>query len=241
MENGEVEIEIKQPEAILFDLGSTLLKDSLSGGLNSRVRSLLNSETFAPFVEEGFDLPVALADAMETVYREGLEEFHVRKWLEDHIYPCSSDSSGSPEALEQFIRSTIISYSPPEDASRVLQGLLQMGIPMCVVSNSIFSSDLLRNDLEGLSIIQAFRFVVSSAEFGFRKPHPSIFLDAVNKLNATPSTTWYVGDLWVNDVLGSTEAGLIPVWLNSHADTPDVSVHHLRVKNWTELGKLVGV
>ena len=234
-------IETKRPEAILFDLGSTLLYDSMSGGLNTRVRALLKRETFDPFVNEGFDLPIALADAMDAMYRDGLEEFHVRKWLETHVHQSSSSSGGSPDELERLIRSTIISYSPPDDASRVLRELLQLGMPMGVVSNSIFSADLLRNDLQELSVLEAFRFVVSSAEFGFRKPHPAIFEEAVKKLDATPSTTWYVGDLWENDVMGATGAGLIPLWLNGEAVAPDVSVPHLRARNWAELGELVGV
>ena len=68
--------ETKRPEAILFDLGSTLLKDSLLGGLNTRARSRLKKETLAPFVEPGFDLPRALVD---TIYRNGLEGFHVKE------------------------------------------------------------------------------------------------------------------------------------------------------------------
>jgi FMN phosphatase YigB (HAD superfamily) len=143
--------------------------------------------------------------------------------------------------LEAVIRSTILSYSPPEDASRVLRELIRLEIPMGVVSNSIFSSDLLKSDIERLSVPEAFQFVISSAEFGFRKPHPAIFEDGVRKLGSTSAATWYVGDLWENDVMGSGGAGLIPVWLNASASPPDVSVPHLRVKNWTELGELLGV
>jgi putative hydrolase of the HAD superfamily len=231
----------KRPEAILFDLGSTLLHDSQSGALSVRVRSLLKSETFAPFVKEGFELPAELADAGETVYREGLGEFNVREWLGKHIDPNGSDPSGTPDALEGFIRSTILSYSPPQDASRVLNDLIRLGIPMAVVSNSIFSTDLLKRDIERLSVPEAVQFVISSAEFGFRKPHPAIFEAAVKKLNTIPSTTWYVGDLWENDVVGSTGAGLVPVWLNAHAAQPENSIPHHRVKNWTEFGELLGV
>jgi len=232
-----INIKNKVPKAILFDLGSTLLSDSMSGGLSMRVRTHLKNDTFKPFVEKGFDLPVELAAAMDGMYRDGLEEFRLRKWLESHLIWKHAGQAGS---MERIIRSTIISYSPPKDASRVLRALMSLDIPMGVVSNSIFSADLLRNDLETLSVPEAFSFVISSAEFGLRKPHPQIFKDAVKQLGAEPSSTWYVGDLWENDVMGSTGAGLIPVWLHAHATAPDVSVSHLRVKNWTELGELVG-
>ena len=234
-------MEVARPEGILFDLGSTLLQDSLSGGLNTRLRAVLKSDSFAPLVENGFDLPASLASAMETVYNEGLGEFHVRKWLESSLDPRIPNSLGAPADLERMIRSTIIDYSPPDDASRVLRELIQLKIPMGVVSNSIFSGVLLKSDIERLSVLEAFQFVISSAEFGFRKPHPAIFEHGVSELGSTPSATWYVGDLWENDVLGSSGAGLIPVWLNATAAPPDVFVPHIRLKNWTELGKTLGI
>ena len=233
--------EITKPEAILFDLGSTLLKDRMSGGLNDRVRAHLDAEAFAPFVKQGFDLPRALADAMDQMYKAGLEEFHVKAWLSENLLGELSDPAGSPEALEKDIRSSIIHYSPPEDSVRVLRELMRMEIPMAVVSNTIFSAELLRHDLKEHSVLEAFQFVLSSAEFGMRKPHPSIFLNAVRQIGSQPASTWYVGDLWLNDVMGSTDAGLVPVWLNANAETPVNPVPHNRVRNWTELGGLLGV
>ncbi|MBH52988.1 MAG: hypothetical protein CMI18_01430 [Opitutaceae bacterium] len=236
-----MEGEIKKPEAILFDLGSTLLKDSFSGGLNDRVRAHLSPEIFTPYVKEGFQLPNALADTMDRIYHAGMEEFHVKSWLSENLLDGITDLNGSPETLEKHIRLSIIHYSSPEDSVRVLRDLTKMEIPMAVVSNTIFSAELLRNNLEEHFVLDAFQFVVSSAEFGMRKPHPSIFLDACKQLGSEPAKTWYVGDLWVNDVIGSTAAGLVPVWLNATAETPSDSVAHLRVRNWTELGKLLGV
>lgn len=243
MKKGEEKIVGKRPEAILFDLGGTLLNDRISGDLGARMRSRLEPQAFVPFVGEDLNLPQALADAMDAVYSDGLGEFHVKKWLENHL-PAGSDperAEGSPKNLERFIRSEIIDYAPPEDARRVLRELHDLKMPMGVVSNSIFSSDLLRSDIREHSLVEAFRFVVSSADFGLRKPHPAIFRDAVEKLASNPAATWYVGDLWENDVVGSSRAGLLPVWLNANVTQPPSYVPHLRVGNWAELGKLLGL
>ena len=121
----------KRPEGILFDLGGTLLHDRISGDLGARMRSRLERQAFVPFIGEDLNLPQTLADAMDGVYRDGLREFHVKKWLEDHL-PTGSDlegsegSEGSPENLERFIRSEIIDYAPPPDARRVLRELLDL-------------------------------------------------------------------------------------------------------------------
>ncbi len=243
MKTGEEKIVGERPEAILFDLGGTLLHDRISGDLGARMRSRLERQAFVPFVGEDLNLPQALADARDAAYQDGLREFHVKKWLEDHL-PAGSDPEGaerSPKNLERFIRSEIIDYAPPENARRVLRELHDLELPMGVVSNSIFSSDLLLSDIRELSLVEAFRFVVSSAEFGLRKPHPAIFRDAVEKLGSNPAATWYVGDLWENDVAGASRAGLIPVWLNADVTAPPpASIPHLRAGNWAELGKLLG-
>jgi HAD superfamily hydrolase (TIGR01549 family) len=241
MKQVDKKIETKQPDAILFDLGGTLLHDSNSSGLSTRVRFRLESEAFVPFVEKDLNLPAALADAMDATYRDGLKESHLRKWLESQLHQSSSNSAASPEELERLIRSKVISYSPPEDDRRVLRELLRLDMPMGVVSNSIFSSDLLRSDLQELSVLEAFRFVVSSAEFGLRKPHPAIFEAAVGKLKVTPAATWYVGDLWENDVVGSRGVGLVPLWLNANDMPPPVPIPHIRAKSWAELGNLIGL
>ena len=239
--NAGVEIIVgKRPEGILFDLGGTLLHDRISGDLGARMRSRLDRQAFVPFAGEDLNLPQALADAMDATCRDGLREFHVKKWLEDHL-PTGSGREGSPENLERFIRSEIIDYAPPPDARHVLRELHALKLPMGVVSNSIFSSDLLRSDIRELSLMEAFRFVISSAEFGLRKPHPAIFRDAVEKLGSNPAATWYVGDLWENDVAGSSRAGLLPVWLNPDAPVPPAYIPHFRAGNWAELGKLLGL
>ena len=101
---------IERPKAILFDLGSTLLKDSLSGNLKDRVQAQLMGEVFRPYVEKGFDLPSALENAVESLYLSGLKEFHVKSWLKENLLTGNSDPAGSPEVLEGVIRSRIISY-----------------------------------------------------------------------------------------------------------------------------------
>jgi putative hydrolase of the HAD superfamily len=55
---------------------------------------------------------------------------------------------------------------------------------------------------------------VVSIDFGRRKPHPAIFLEAVRRLDATPATALFVGDSLGDDVGGARAAGLDSVWIN---------------------------
>ena len=239
MNQPENELKPQRPEAILFDLGGTLLKDSFSGGLGDRMRALRECEPARPYLEADPELPTALAKDMRAIYEAGLEEFHLKGWLESRLSNGPAGASGSVAELERLIRKSVISYSPPDDATRVLRALQKLNIPMAVVSNSIFSSALLRSDIEELSVLEAFQFVVSSAEFGLRKPHAAIFEDAVKRLGSPATGTWYVGDTWEADVVGSSGAGLVSVWLTGRDTPPPASIPHIRAKNWAEFGNLL--
>ena len=55
-------------------------------------------------------------------------------------------------------------------------------------------------------------FAVCSARSGFRKPHPAIFADVLDRAGAARADeVVFVGDSWGDDVGGAQAAGLIPV------------------------------
>jgi putative hydrolase of the HAD superfamily len=55
---------------------------------------------------------------------------------------------------------------------------------------------------------------VISADFGRRKPHPSIFHAALSALGADADEALYVGDTLFDDVAGARAAGMDVVWIN---------------------------
>ena len=50
--------------------------------------------------------------------------------------------------------------------------------------------------------------MLTSAEAGYRKPHPRIFEIAVERLNVPPHRALFVGDSYEDDVTGARNAGL---------------------------------
>ena len=48
------------------------------------------------------------------------------------------------------------------------------------------------------------------------KPWKQIFLKALDELGATPQRSVYVGDRYHIDVVGSREAGMIPVYIRQY-------------------------
>ena len=58
-----------------------------------------------------------------------------------------------------------------------------------------------------------FGVIVDSAQVGFLKPDPRIFLAAVEALGITPSRTVMVGDSLARDMAGARAAGMAHIWL----------------------------
>jgi HAD superfamily hydrolase (TIGR01662 family) len=92
-----------------------------------------------------------------------------------------------------------------EEVPQVLRAIAAEGVRIGLISNShrCLSSFQTHFDLEGL--IAA---AVSSSEHGVMKPHPSIFLEALNRVDAAPDEALMVGDSVRHDVEGALGAGM---------------------------------
>lgn len=56
--------------------------------------------------------------------------------------------------------------------------------------------------------------IVTSEEVGREKPHPLMFIKAVQKLNLQPNEVCMIGDNFHKDILGACHLGIKSIWLN---------------------------
>lgn len=84
----------------------------------------------------------------------------------------------------------------------ILSELSDRGYKLGSVSNS--STCILQTS----DVKRLFEVIVNALDFGMRKPHPSIFLQAVRACGTEPLACAFVGDRPSRDVIGSREAGL---------------------------------
>lgn len=56
-------------------------------------------------------------------------------------------------------------------------------------------------------------YIVSSEEVGVEKPHPFIFLYALNKINLQIDEVCMIGDSFEKDIKGATRLGILSYWL----------------------------
>ena len=213
-----------KPRAIIFDLGSTLIEyetipwDDLGNEcLESGRRYLL---------EHGYELPSR--EVFEKTYND-IRDAYRRQGAETLIEWDVPTAAGMLfDALdiahdEALLNAFFDAYYQPverelfvyEDTLRILQALKPAYPVMGLISNTIFPERAHLNELQRFGIAPFMRFMLFSSSFGLRKPHPDIFYTACNLAGFAPSECLYVGDRYVEDVLGPTRIGMhaiLKVW-----------------------------
>jgi putative hydrolase of the HAD superfamily len=103
------------------------------------------------------------------------------------------------------------------------------GIPLGLITNGPASHqwEKVRNLKINDWIPQEHIFI--SGELGVTKPDVSIFRHAGNVMGISGQDIYYVGDSFRNDVMGASNAGWTPVWLNKKRETPEQKVSPMHV------------
>lgn len=98
-----------------------------------------------------------------------------------------------------------------DDVLPTLELLRARGLTLGLISNMNRDGGELADSL-GLS--GHLDFTVTSAEVGWEKPHPPIFLAALSRARAAPQETVHVGDQLTSDIQGARGVGISPVLLD---------------------------
>ena len=149
---------------------------------------------------------------------------------------------GVPNAAMQPILDALQAHNQEEclwrvvepDTADVLTALRARGLTLAVISNA---DGRIEADLERYGLRPHFATVVDSYVVGVEKPHPGIFNIALDRIQATPDTAMYVGDVFSIDVLGARRAGLEAVLLDTLGGYPG----NLDCPRIARLGELLGL
>lgn len=128
-----------------------------------------------------------------------------------------------------------------DDVPEALAELTSAGVKVGLISNSHRPLDEFQSHFELRHFISA---AVSSADHGYMKPHPSIFLSALAQLDVAPKHALMVGDSLRHDVEGALNVGMRAVWLHrgDNAAPPSLAVRNANVpviRSLRELAQLV--
>ncbi|MGC1340915.1 MAG: HAD family hydrolase, partial [Candidatus Binataceae bacterium] len=127
-----------------------------------------------------------------------------------------------------------------EGARSALEILRRERIPLGIITNSVFSGSALSDQLAELGLREFFGFLISSSDFGLRKPHRYLFEAAARQMRLQPQNVWYLGDRINTDIEGARAAGMVAVWFErGGSPTPDSGGADARVHSWSDFRSLV--
>jgi putative hydrolase of the HAD superfamily len=232
-------LALPPPKAILFDLGDTVLHE-IRFDPHAGIGRLLELSTVTPN---------ASAADIHQAGAELYQEFRTGRSLGVEL-PCASllrlfcdrfhiRTTLSPAELELEFWKPICSMRAEPGIDSVLIRLGELGISTGVISNAIFSADVLRWELARHDLLRHFQFVMSSADYGLQKPHSAIFWAAAGRLGLEPDEIWFIGDSLESDVAGSRAAGMTPLWYNPKDKLCNSNPRPAMVRSWEEFGKLL--
>lgn len=228
---------MNKPKMIIFDAGKTLLNylevDMLRG-----VRAYMNHLTDNPrnLTAEEIRREDNLVFGQFDRCREQLFEVPAQRILKLVFDRLGLKFSISIEEIERLIWENDAKIVPVEGAKELLDYLKREGIRTAVISNLDFSGALLKERLNQIYPDNTFEFVITSSEYGIRKPHRYLFEAGITLSGLKPEEIWYVGDKVKVDVEGSRACGMVPVLYQSEYNSyGEIPADILAVKHYFQL------
>lgn len=215
---------------IVFDLFETLLHDvkfDFASGLSYLYQDILSTNTDK---KEFLDYAASYwkelyhkrsEDNSEVAFKDELLDFKnkygfkVNYPIEDILFNCALEMN----ATELF-----------DDTISTLEKLKRLGIPMYLLSNSIFNRNVMNKFINRYNLKKYFINTYFSADYKIRKPHRKIFevvLDDIKKMNSNIELeqVYFIGDNYEADVMGAYSFGFTPVYIN-RKNGADINCNH---------------
>lgn len=231
---------MNRPSGVIFDLGETVLcLESLD--------FIAGSKRLLEFTTNDTDLT---AEKLQSIFDEVSREINPARdkstieYRVESLYRLMFETLGislsiSLARAEKEVWNAAVKYAPTEGIYEFLDMLDEKRIRTGIISNSSFSGTVMEEELAKYNLSHRFSFLISSADYGLRKPNIRIFNLAVKKMDLTPHDIWFVGDKLEYDIKGALNAGLYPVWYNPQNEPGNASYECLEVRNWHELKEIV--
>lgn len=199
----------KKIEAILFDMGGTLRSrapcDAPRAPVMRQMMELLGvSGSPQEFDDKLSRRARAYKRWSEQTMRELAEDEIWTRWMLPDL-PAASVRARAAQ-LNQLWHSAGGKRVIWPDAADVIHELARRGYRLGLISNTTRPTAAPRI-LKEIGVADCFEVLVLSVTHGRRKPHPAMFLDAVESIKVQPECSAYVGDQPERDVAGARRAG----------------------------------
>lgn len=234
-------------EAVLFDLGDTLLDfDPLPR------RQLFESAAHATYDHlkgQGCNLPtfkkyfglhiraVQWAYIWASLRGREIDSFRaLQQWCTKQGYP--NDDQSIRELIWMWYQPTIPRSTVAPDVIPALRQLQVDGLRLGLVSNTLLPGCVLDRHLEMVGLLDFFPIRIYSSEVGYRKPKKIIFQAALDALRLPANRCLFVGDLVKTDIKGGRRMGMTTI-LRKTNKRQNTALAHYQVDTIGDLPALV--
>ena len=226
---------MQRPSGVLFDFGDTVIHvesyDTAAG--RKRLLEFANNASSIS-IEDVMRSDDEIYGEVKRIKEESMLEVAWQN-LDRLLFETLGISfTISYAELEKEFWQAAVKMAPADGIFDVLDILDKNGIKTGIISNTIFSGAVLEEELSRHNLAHRFSFVITSADYGFRKPHHRIFQIAVKKMELEAQDIWFVGDKLEYDVKGAFHSGLFPIWYNPRNEPGKPDYEYLEVKDWHE-------
>lgn len=234
---------MEKAKTIVFDLFETLLHDikfDFDLGLSYLYQSILSKDTnqiefldyAATYWKKLYDK--RSQDNSELAFEDELLDFknkygfRVNYPIEDILLNCA------------LIMNTTELF---HDTIYVLEKLKSLGIPIYLLSNSIFKKNVMCKFINQYDMEKYFINTYFSADYKIRKPHKDLFkivFEDIKKMdsNIELEQVYFIGDNFEADIMGAYHFGFTPVFLNRN-DVTGSSNNFIEIKSLNELLEVI--
>jgi len=233
--------------AVVWDMGGTLedlyYDEAIQQEATRGLRELLVERGLDPGLDlDGLQIAVLAGMKAYQAWREESEvELPPERVWQEYLFPDQGlpreRLAAAAEDLTCFYETHYQVRRLRPEAPAAIEELHRKGFRLAIISN-IISRRLVPDKLDEYGIARYFYPVVTSSNYGWRKPNARIFQEATRLMGLPPAACAYVGDTVSRDVIGARRAGYglaiqIESFLTAQIDhgtddvRPDMVVHNL--------------
>lgn len=231
-------------KVIVFDLFETLIHDikfDFNSGLSYLHENILSKDTDK----------VGLLDYAATYWKELYDkrnEDNSEVAFEDELLDFKNKYGFKVNyPLEEILFNCALEINTTElfnDTIYTLEQLKLLGIPVYLLSNSIFKKNVMRKFINQYDLEKYFVNIHFSADYKIRKPHKDLFkivFDDIKKYEdrIEMKQVYFIGDNFEADVLGAENFGFTPIFINRKYDNDINNKNFIEIKSLNELLEVI--
>jgi putative hydrolase of the HAD superfamily len=229
-----------KPDMILFDFGGTILLDDPEPDFVNGTKKVMElaDDTNGATPEEvqkfaDILVDISFEDRKNRIIQVTEQSFN--RFLYGYF---GIKFSRMPFELERTFWDNAFHFKPAPGIDELFAFLDRLGIRKAILSNNAFEESTLRYELDKHFSDKEFEFVISTADYCFRKPSPMIFNLALKIAGLEKENVWYAGNSQTCDVAGAYNAGILPAWYNPVNEVlvdEYKHIEHLEISCWHQL------